>query len=151
MQAAKNVRIPIILLTALDDEKLATTAVRKGAQDYLVKGKIDSNLLIRSIRYAIDRKQAEDALRESERRFREMSELLPTIICEIDKDNLITYVNSIGLGIFGYSQADFEAGISAKDLFHPNDRKILTFISFDHRKSGFCNFENLREIFGLHF
>jgi len=47
--------VPILVMTNLDDETIAIKAVRAGAQDYLVKGQTDSNLLIRSIRYAIER------------------------------------------------------------------------------------------------
>ncbi len=56
--------IPIIILTALDDESLAMRAVRQGAQDFLVKEQVDKNLLIRSIRYAIERYKADEALRD---------------------------------------------------------------------------------------
>jgi diguanylate cyclase len=52
-------RVPIIVLTGLDDEAVAVAAVQTGAQDYLVKGQVDGNLLWRSIRYAIERKQLE--------------------------------------------------------------------------------------------
>ncbi len=52
--------IPIVVMTGLDDETLAVRAVRKGAQDYLVKGRVDSNLLVRSIRYAIARRIGEE-------------------------------------------------------------------------------------------
>ena len=55
--------VPIVVLTGFDDETLAVQAVREGAQDYLVKGQIDSNLLVRAMRYAIERQQAEEALR----------------------------------------------------------------------------------------
>ncbi len=55
--------VPIVVLTGLDDETLAVRAVREGAQDYLVKGQIDNNLLVRAIRYAIERKRAEETLR----------------------------------------------------------------------------------------
>ncbi len=58
-----NPRLPIIVLTGLDDEGTATEAVRKGAQDYLVKGNVDGALLVRSIRYAVERKRAEEAIR----------------------------------------------------------------------------------------
>jgi diguanylate cyclase (GGDEF)-like protein/PAS domain S-box-containing protein len=60
---------PIILMTCLDNESLALQAVRKGAQDYLVKSELNGNLLARSIRYAIERKRVEEALRESEERY----------------------------------------------------------------------------------
>ncbi len=46
---------PIVILTGHDDESLGTNAVQDGAQDYLVKGQIDRNLLERAIRYAIER------------------------------------------------------------------------------------------------
>ncbi len=52
--------IPIIILTGLNDETTAINAVKMGAQDYLVKDKVESELLLRSIRYAIERKRAEE-------------------------------------------------------------------------------------------
>jgi PAS domain S-box-containing protein len=57
--------MPIIVLTSLDDELLAIEAAQRGAQDYLVKGHVDGNLLIRSILYAMERKHAEEALRKA--------------------------------------------------------------------------------------
>ncbi len=57
--------IPFVLLTGLDDETLALTAVRKGAQDYLIKGETDANTLLRTIRYATERKKVEEALRRA--------------------------------------------------------------------------------------
>jgi two-component system, cell cycle sensor histidine kinase and response regulator CckA len=62
--------LPIIVLTGLDDETLAMRAMHEGAQDYLPKGQVDGNLLGRSIRYAIERQQSEEALRDSEARYR---------------------------------------------------------------------------------
>lgn len=48
--------LPIILLTGMHDESLGIEALKQGAQDYLLKGEVDSNLIVRSIRYAIERK-----------------------------------------------------------------------------------------------
>ena len=58
--------VPIVVLTGLDDEKMAMKTLQIGAQDYLVKGQVDSRLLLRSIRYAIERKQAEEQLQHSQ-------------------------------------------------------------------------------------
>lgn len=57
-------RIPIVVLTGLEDEELGITAVKMGAQDYLNKMQINGSLLSRSIRYAIERQKAEEENRE---------------------------------------------------------------------------------------
>ncbi|MCS6898111.1 MAG: GGDEF domain-containing response regulator [Nitrospira sp.] len=57
-----NPRIPVIVLSGLSDQALALQAVQAGAQDYLVKGRSQGELLARSIRYAIERKRAEERL-----------------------------------------------------------------------------------------
>ncbi|MGC2062105.1 MAG: response regulator, partial [Thermodesulfovibrionales bacterium] len=57
--------VPIVVMSASGDEELAVRALHEGAQDYLVKGQVDSNLLVRAMRYAIQRKQGEDALRKA--------------------------------------------------------------------------------------
>jgi signal transduction histidine kinase len=55
--------LPIVVLTNTNDDELALEAVRRGAQDYLVKRQVNSDLLIRSLRYAIERKQVLETLR----------------------------------------------------------------------------------------
>jgi signal transduction histidine kinase len=61
-------KIPIIVLTGRNDEEFAVESVRTGAQDYLVKGQFDGTNLIRSIKYAIERKRLQEELKESEER-----------------------------------------------------------------------------------
>ena len=55
--------VPVVVLTGTDDEALGLEAVQRGAQDYLVKGQVPAALLTRAIRYAIERKQAEEKTR----------------------------------------------------------------------------------------
>jgi PAS domain S-box-containing protein len=73
--------LPIVVLSGLSDETIALKAVREGAQDYLVKGKIDAELLSRAVRYAVermraqsDRDRAQQALATSEERLRLVTE-----------------------------------------------------------------------------
>jgi len=60
---AQAPHVPIIVLTGLNDGDVAVQAVREGAQDYLVKGQVEGNVLTRAIRYAIERKRAEEQLK----------------------------------------------------------------------------------------
>ncbi len=62
-----HTQIPVILMTGLSDESLAVQAVREGVQDYLVKGRVDGNLLVRAMLYAIERRQMEARLRIADR------------------------------------------------------------------------------------
>jgi signal transduction histidine kinase len=59
--------IPIIVLTAHDNEQLGLNAVREGAHDYLVKGEITGKGLSRAIRYVVDRSRIEEQLRQAQR------------------------------------------------------------------------------------
>jgi DNA-binding response OmpR family regulator len=69
-------QIPIIVLTGLEDEPLGLKTVRGGAQDYLIKGRCDGNLLARAMRYAIERKRMEE---ERERLILELSDALAKV------------------------------------------------------------------------
>lgn len=51
--------LPIVVLTGMDDETVGAAAIRRGAQDYMVKGQVDARLLMRAIRYARQRKLLE--------------------------------------------------------------------------------------------
>lgn len=55
--------LPVVILAHLDHEMLAFEAVRAGAQDYLIKGQVDGQLVVRALRSAIERKRTETALR----------------------------------------------------------------------------------------
>ncbi len=57
--------VPVVVLTSLGDEDLATWALQQGAQDYLVKDDLSSEILTRTVRYAIERKRIEERLKSS--------------------------------------------------------------------------------------
>lgn len=68
-------QVPIVIMTGLDDEEMAVAAAKIGAQDYLVKGHIDSRGLVRSLRYARERKRQELELAEKNAQLAKLSEL----------------------------------------------------------------------------
>jgi signal transduction histidine kinase/DNA-binding response OmpR family regulator len=87
---------PIILLTGLDDAAFAAEAARRGAQDYLVKGQVDGNLLMRTIRYAIERKRAEEALRQRNRQLALLNRTGQMLSSTLDLDQVfVTFLEEV--------------------------------------------------------
>ncbi len=58
--------LPIVVMTSIDDEAIGLEAVRHGIQDYLIKGQLDGRQTGRAIRYAIERKRSEEAIKAAE-------------------------------------------------------------------------------------
>jgi len=95
--------VPIVVVTGLDDETLGAQAVRQGAQDYLVKGDIDSKTLWRVIRYAIERKWAEEALHKSEEKYHTLYESSKDGIAFFDMQGNLIEANPALLNMLGYT------------------------------------------------
>jgi PAS domain S-box-containing protein len=91
----------ILVLSGSDDEELAIRTVREGAQDYLVKGSFDGRLLVRSIRYAVERKQSEEALRHSEATVRAIFENSLDAIVITDDQAAFCEANSAAVELIG--------------------------------------------------
>lgn len=122
---AKNSRIPIIILTGRNDEKIGIDAVKKGAQDYLVKGQVDSRLLKRSIQYSIERKKAEEKVQKSEERYRIVTEQTGQLIYEYDvEENKIYWAGAIE-NVTGYTREELlNTGVKLWiNNVHPDDRR----------------------------
>ena len=77
------------------------------------------------VRDITERKAAEEALSNTETKYRELVELLPQTVFEIDHEGKVTSVNPDGLKLFGYSKEDVEKGLSAFEVFAPQDRQRL--------------------------
>lgn len=107
----KGLQLPIIVLTGLSDEELAVRAISLGAQDYLVKGRIDGDLLYRAIRYAIERKKLILELHEALANVKKLSGMLPICAsCKKIRDDK-GYWTQVETYIRDHSEAEFTHGI----------------------------------------
>ncbi len=88
-------------MTGLDDESLALTAIRQGAQDYLVKGETNAKLLLRAIRYATERKRVEKALEAERKKLFSVLNRLPAFVLLRGPDFLIRFANRRFTEVFG--------------------------------------------------
>jgi diguanylate cyclase (GGDEF)-like protein/PAS domain S-box-containing protein len=94
--------IPLVVLTGLDDESLAAQALQEGAQDYLLKGQIETRGLLRSLRYAIERKTMEEALfAEKERAQVTLNCIGDAVVCT-DISGDITFLNPVAETMTGW-------------------------------------------------
>jgi PAS domain S-box-containing protein len=99
---------PVIVLTGLVDENVTAEALKKGAQDYLVKGDYDKKLLEKTIRYAIERKHNQELLNQSEEEYKLLFENNPVPMWAYDADTMnIVTVNASAMLYYGYSLAEF--------------------------------------------
>jgi len=103
-------RVAVILLTGLNDTKIAMQALVMGAQDYLVKGDFDEKLLFRAIRYSLERLRNLQYLRESEERYRELFNNNPMPMWVFDAKNFrFLEANSSAVQHYGYTHEEFLA------------------------------------------
>ncbi|HEY9748778.1 MAG TPA: PAS domain S-box protein [Allocoleopsis sp.] len=112
---------PIVVLTGLDDEAIAIETLRQGAQDYLVKGQIEVNLLTRSLRYAIERSQT---LRTMQRQSTAI-EAASDGIAILNQDEQFIYLNQAYADIYGYATPAELLGQTWRLLYEDNDLKEM--------------------------
>jgi two-component system, cell cycle sensor histidine kinase and response regulator CckA len=119
---------PVVVVTSHADEETGLGAVHAGAQDYLVKGRFDSDVLGRILRMAVERKRAEaavadarSALSESEERYRLLFEHNPQLLWVFDRATLrILAVNEAACRHYGYTREEF-LGLTILDLRPPEE------------------------------
>lgn len=108
---------PVIVLSGADDEELASEIVERGAQDYLVKGHIDSHLLVRAIRYALKRVEAEKALADEHLLLRNVINAHPDSIYVKDRDGRYILDNVAHLQRLNMGSMDEVVGKTVFDFF----------------------------------
>lgn len=143
-------RAPIVVLTGLQDEEVGVRAVREGAQDYLVKGRVDGTLLYQSIRYAIERHRAEAALRASEAHFRAIIDASPDAVITIDNAGLLCGWSAQAERLFGWSPEEIVGRSFGDMLLAPRSRgaweRALSRAASSHRLEIVCVRREGREI-----
>jgi len=125
--------LPIIVLTVTENDELAFKAAQKGAQDYLVKDQVDAKLLVRAIRYAIERKRMEEMLLNAAQEWRTTFDGISDVLCLIDSEQKIIRCNKAMTHFLHKSFTDI-IGRSCCELVHGTSE------SFDG-----CPFERMRK------
>jgi PAS domain S-box-containing protein len=109
---------PIIMLTGSGAYESDLLAMQRGAADYLDKSQLNAVLLERSIRYALERKRAEELLQKQEKHFRALIENSADVIVLLDTNGAVTYTSPAVTRVLGYTSQEME-GYPALHLIHP--------------------------------
>lgn len=121
--------LPIVVLTGHVDTSIGLTAVQAGCQDFLTKGSSDGDLIARTIRYAIERKRSEAALRESEARYRTLVDASPEAIL-VCRTGHITFANPAAAALLQAEDQDSLIGIEYGPLLRELNALIEATTSF---------------------
>jgi DNA-binding NtrC family response regulator len=117
---AQAPQVPIVVLSGLDDKSLAINAVHNGAQDYLVKGDINSTALQRCLRYAIERKQSQKALWIKDR----VIESSVNSIAITDLQGHLTYANNSLLKLWEYEGIEDIVGRAIDEFWYRTPKTL---------------------------
>jgi len=116
--------LPVVVLSGLSDDATTIAAVELGAQDYLVKSEIGSSILVRVLRYAIERKQVESVLRISEAKYRALVDASPDGITLTDMEGKLLLCNQQTARLHGYDSPEAMQGINVFELIAPEERQL---------------------------
>jgi diguanylate cyclase (GGDEF)-like protein/PAS domain S-box-containing protein len=125
---AATPRAPLVVLTCLDDEFVAAQALQAGAQDYLIKGQIEAPSLLRSLRYAIERKVLEEALFVEKERAQVTLNSIGDAVVSTDIAGNITFLNLVAEKMTGWSRQE-AAGRPLAEVFRILDAASRATIS----------------------
>ena len=96
--------LPVVILTGLNDEETAVQAAQAGAQDYFVKGTIEGPALGRALRYAIERKKAQETIQLQGDRYAALISTTSDGYWHFDRDGKLLDVNDTYCQMSGYSR-----------------------------------------------
>ncbi len=99
-------RSPLVVLSGLDDESLAVQAMQEGAQDYLIKGQIESRELLRALRYAKERKLIEENLFAEKELAQATLDCIGDAVATTDITGNITFLNPVAEAMTGWTEQE---------------------------------------------
>jgi two-component system cell cycle response regulator len=115
--------LPIIVLTGFGDQSIALRVVQQGAQDYLVKGQVNGNLIWRTIRYAMERQRGKQALISSDTRLKAIFDAALDAIITTDEEGRITGWSLQAERIFGWPISEALGRKLAETIVPPRYRE----------------------------
>lgn len=146
----KDSEIPFIIISGTIGEDIAVKTMKKGANDYLMKDNLIR--LVPSIKRELqeteikkERRKALEELVKSEKRFKELAELLPAIIVETDLDGKITFANRTFYKLTGYFSKDVDKRMHIHKIIVPEDRKKLKENIKKHMGRSVCEYTALKK------
>ncbi|MCF7793972.1 MAG: PAS domain S-box protein [Candidatus Cloacimonetes bacterium] len=120
--------LPFIMVTGSLDEETAADCIKQGAWDYVIKEHLVR--LAPAVKNALARrkeieqkKKAEKARIESEIKFEQFAKMLPEVVCEVDLQGNLKYVNEKAYEVFKYSEKDFKKGMNIFDFICAEDKE----------------------------
>jgi len=155
-----SVHVPVIVLTSLGDEKLALSALKHGAQDFLRKDQISKDTIWRSIFYSIERQHSEDLYRNEDRRNKDLFDISQLTFTEKNLTKLFTktakklttVLNVDFVGVYEHNSKSntllLKAGVGLSEMVS-NFKKIPLAPSSLHSKNSVFD-ENFNEKLFLH-
>jgi diguanylate cyclase (GGDEF)-like protein/PAS domain S-box-containing protein len=96
--------IPILILSALDDEETAKLAVQRGAQDYLLESHLDGYVVTKALRNMIERAANSEALFEAKERAQVTLDSIGDAVISTDAHGRVTYINAVAEALTGWSR-----------------------------------------------
>ena len=128
----RGLDLPFFLVSGTIDEEMAVSAMKAGVHDYIMKDNLKRLIpaIARELRDEVvrqDRKRKEEALRESEKRYRQVIENATEIIYSLNTKGNFTYGNPAGLKVTGFSLEELRQ-FNYQDLIVPEHRERITSI-----------------------
>ncbi len=142
--------IPFIIISGTVGEEIAVKTMKKGANDYLMKNNLVR--LVPSIKKELqeteikkERREALEELVRSEKRFKELAELLPAMIVETDSNNRITFANHTFYKLTVYSSKDIDKGMYIHKIIVPEEREKFKENLKKHNGRSACEYTVLKK------